>query len=177
MNLAVRLYSDLAVNDKPLNIPDTWPYQVVELGDSEDLPDDGKSWQLMTKVEYDQYTNDHLETYNTWATAFYAVPLIERVKKRILSAKSFAEDLMAEYGAENVLLGRTTDQVIQISLDLVEVQPLLVSGSLYASLKKMSIFTPTALVSSATVVKYGNKIRVYVNLPVVTLQADLGNGF
>lgn len=177
MNLAVRLYSDVSSDLKPVGIPNTWPYQVKELGSGTDLPSDGNTWQLMTKTNYDIYISNYQSAYDTWSHTYYATPLIDIVKNKIKAAQTFSIDMMAEYGAENVLSGKTVDQVIQISLDLVEIQPLLMSGSLYASLKKMSSFTPTSLVSAAIVLKYGNKIRTYLNLATVSNQSDLGNGF
>lgn len=69
MNLAVRLYSDVAFNQKPANIPDAWPYQVRELGNSSAIPDDGHTWQLMNKSEYDSYVASNQAAYDTWSAA------------------------------------------------------------------------------------------------------------
>lgn len=64
MNLAIRFYSD--AENKPTNMPDIWPYQVVELGESTELPQDGNTWNLMTTEEYADYIVEHQAEYDAW---------------------------------------------------------------------------------------------------------------
>lgn len=67
MNLAIRLYSDADSN--PKNIPGTWPFQVIELGNSSTAPDDGNEYTVMTQEQYNVYVAAHQSEYNTWAAA------------------------------------------------------------------------------------------------------------
>lgn len=69
MNLAIRLYSDIDISKKPSNIPDVWPAQVLELGSSTELPNDGNSWSLMTTEEYNAYLATHQADYDAWEDA------------------------------------------------------------------------------------------------------------
>ena len=66
MNLAVKLYSSENPNRQEIidGIPLNWPAEVVELGESIELP--GEEWILMTKEEYDSYRNSNMEDYNTY---------------------------------------------------------------------------------------------------------------
>lgn len=76
MNLAVRLYG---VNSQ--GIPELWPCQVVELGNSTTLPDDGNSWSLMTKEEYIAYLATHQAAYDAWEDA-HTRPILPDVTPR-----------------------------------------------------------------------------------------------
>lgn len=64
MNLAVKLYQNVALEDKPNGIPDLWPAEVIELGDKTDLPDG--YWSLMTFQEYQDYRTYHKPAYDSW---------------------------------------------------------------------------------------------------------------
>lgn len=63
MNLAVRFYS--SEQDSPVGIPEEWPVEVRELGESTSLP--GDTWTLLTVAEYSAHRAVHRAAYNAWA--------------------------------------------------------------------------------------------------------------
>lgn len=65
MNLAVKLYRDVV--DKPEGIPELWPVEVKQLGDSNFLPEG--PWALMDLMEYADYIRYHKPVYDTWYNA------------------------------------------------------------------------------------------------------------
>lgn len=65
MNLAVKLCKD--ASDKPAGIPDLWPAEVRELGESSVLPEG--AWALMTYEEYTDYVRYYKPSYDTWYNA------------------------------------------------------------------------------------------------------------
>lgn len=67
MNLAVKFYRDVDISEKPTGIPNSWPYKIVELGDSTDLPEG--AWALMTCSEYQEYIRYRKPIYDAWYNA------------------------------------------------------------------------------------------------------------
>jgi len=64
MNLAVKLYRDVNVAEKPAGIPDAWPAEIKELGDGRELP--GPEWLLMTTEEIAIYRDQHKADFANW---------------------------------------------------------------------------------------------------------------
>lgn len=85
-------------------------------------------------------------------------------KNAVLRAMSFGQNLMAEYGAKNILRGYTTAQVRQIATDLAGIQALLLSGSLYSALEDIAAFTPTALILQSDIDEFTAKLQTYLGL-------------
>lgn len=63
MNLAVKKYQD--VSYQPEGMPDEWPAEVIELGESTTLPA-GDGWVLMTTQELADHRAEYQEDYDTW---------------------------------------------------------------------------------------------------------------
>lgn len=88
------------------------------------------------------------------------------VKGRILSAMSFGQNLMAEYGAENVLAGKTTAQVQSIMEQTGKIQTAFLSGSLYVALNEIESVVPDGtLITQATLDNFRHKIQDYLGIP------------
>lgn len=62
MYIAVKFWKDRA--DKPTGMPDAWPCETRELGDSRTLPD--PSWRLMMCVDLIAYKAARQASYNAW---------------------------------------------------------------------------------------------------------------
>lgn len=67
MNLAVKFYKDVPADKKAWNIPEAWPAEVRELGESTELP--GPEWLLMTLEEYNAYRASEMAQYMAWEEA------------------------------------------------------------------------------------------------------------
>ena len=64
MNLAILIYQH---TDNPKGLPDVWPAEVIDLGDSTSLPND--QWILMTDTEYTEYLSQYRSLYDVWLAA------------------------------------------------------------------------------------------------------------
>lgn len=105
MNMAVLTHEFAPEN--PDNVPAAWPYEVVELGDSQELP--GPDWVLMTHEEYANYKLERQEEFNVWKAEQDAVKAeakaIEDQKAFVrLGVANFIEQLVHEVVAENKAL-------------------------------------------------------------------------
>lgn len=91
---------------------------------------------------------------------------IERlVERRLLTAMDFGKSLMVKYGTKNILIGRTTEQVIAISEKLVFIQSLLSSGSLYAALSKIEELIPDELILQSDIDYFKQELKSYLGIP------------
>lgn len=67
MNIAYLLYSDCTDTKEYIEgIPLEWVAECRELGDSTALPNDGRSWKLMTKEALDSYKAEWEPFINAW---------------------------------------------------------------------------------------------------------------
>ena len=86
------------------------------------------------------------------------------VKGRILEAMEFGKQLMAEFGASNVLAGKSTAQIAAISDKLAVVQARILSGSLNAALSAIDALEPDANVSAESIAEFKVKIQVFLGI-------------
>ncbi|MDX1472509.1 MAG: hypothetical protein R3213_13505, partial [Flavobacteriaceae bacterium] len=70
------------------------------------------------------------------------VPFISRI---IEKRKVFWNQVVAEYSAQNVLLGITTEQVVHVSTRLKDIMTLGLSGSLETVISELQAMTPDAM--------------------------------
>lgn len=167
--LAVKFYSQVAQDQKPAGIPDNWPAECVELHNNESAFDD--TWTIMTRDEYVAYRADAQEAFDAWVQSTIIPPdqaaiQLAYVKSRIAAARIFGIGLVTEYGATNVLAGKTTEQVQQIMQITGKVVVALNTGSLYVSLAELAAIVPDdTLITAAQVTFFRNKIQDYVGVP------------
>ena len=90
--------------------------------------------------------------------------LAEVVKGRILSAMDFGKDLIATYGTQNVLAGRTSSDIRTLILKLQTLQLLLMSGSLYSALAELQNIQPDSLVTQQDLDTFASRIRAYLGI-------------
>lgn len=64
MFIAVKLWKDC--QNKPAGIPDVWPAEVRELGDSKTPP--GPDWIVMTPADLTAYKVSRQQLYDLWAS-------------------------------------------------------------------------------------------------------------
>lgn len=159
MRLAVLKYQYVS---NPLSIPDEWPSEVIEIGDSDPAP--GEDWVIMTMAEFADHKATHQEDYNTWL-ATQSSP-VTSVKAKIQAAMDFGRDLMAEYGAKNVVAGKTTVQIELILNTTANVKAALDTGSLYVALEKLADIEPDGITITASEISdFRNKIQDYLEMP------------
>lgn len=163
MNLAVKMYGNLESN--PQNLPGLWPAEVIELGDSTDLPNN--TYVLMTVEELQAYKANHVSDYNTWKSQYPAIPIQEMVSEKIIKAMEFGRKIIADYAATNVLMGYNLTQVKYIMDKTAKVRDSLLLGSLYVALDELSqIETDDVLITTAKITIFRNKIQSYLGIPL-----------
>ena len=134
MNFAVLTYE--FVSDKPAGIPDVWPAEIKNLGDSIELP--GDDWVLMTESEYNTYFETHIGTYNTWKNSYYTVDMNAVVNKKITASIEFGTKILIQFATENVLMGITASgRTIEIVQYLTNLRNYVITGSLYAAVTEI----------------------------------------
>ena len=160
INIAVLKYQ--FVSDKPVGIPNEWPAETIELGENTNLP--SEDWVLMTQIELETHKAIYKSAYDSWLQT-YSTPNIENlISKRITNAMSFGNKLIVEYGTKNVLRGYTVQQTRSIAFKLLEVQSLLLSGSLYCAREALFELTPDNLVTQADIDEFMAKINTYLGV-------------
>jgi len=165
-NLAVRLWSaeSSSAAEVIAGIPLAWPSQVIELGNDTTLPDN--TYQLMTTDDFATYRATHQSDYNAYLTSLAPAATAVYVTGKILNAVSFGRQIMAEYGAQNVLAGFNTTQIQTIMATTGNVQSALLSGSLKVALAELATITPDGvLVTQATLDSFRHKIQDYLGVP------------
>lgn len=167
MNLAVKLYS--SESNKPQGIPDNWPSKVVEIGNLETLPENcpnQEGWILMSLEDFNTHKELYQEDYNTWYLNYTSPTAQDIIKNKILASMEFGKNLMAEYGASNVLAGFSLEQIKYIIEQTKKVQDALASGSLYVAIDELNaLITDETLITVEKVTECRNKIERYLGIP------------
>lgn len=89
------------------------------------------------------------------------------VAEQVTAAMEFGRKLMAEVGAENVLLGYSVEDIKQIMTKTERVQMALLAGALHIAIDELaSIVTDEVLVTAARITSVRNKIQTYLGLPL-----------
>lgn len=136
MNLAVKFYKDEV--EKPEGIPDTWPSQVIELGEGTKLPDN--TWQLMLEQEYLQYLDANRPQYDAWVRSQTHETVHRIVSEKIEQAATFGDKIIEQVEVENVLLGITQEGKTKLVFDYcANLQVYLTTGSLYAAITELDL--------------------------------------
>ena len=63
-NIAIKKYKDM--KDNPYQMPGECPAEVIELGESRELPSEDGTWELMTFFEYKKYVAKLQPVYDEW---------------------------------------------------------------------------------------------------------------
>lgn len=103
MNLAVKPYLYAPAGENELNLPDDYPYQVSELGDDTDLPDNSGHWILMTLVQWNAGAAARAIVFAAAVAAATPPPVFYYVK-----AKCSDED------AQNALFDELTNRSFEV---------------------------------------------------------------
>lgn len=161
-NVAVKFF--VSVVDKPAGIPDQWPADIVELGESTTLPDNSGDWQLMTSVELAIHKAAYQAAYDTWFSSSdeAQAAAVESAKNQVRNAMAFGNELIVEFGAVNAVSELSSAQIIEISSRLASVQRLLTAGALQTAIDAMADVTTDELLSQGLLDAFAQKIRNYL---------------
>jgi hypothetical protein len=127
---------------------------------------------IRTQVEFDaataamtDYEKAALQAFFNGGTPSPQADMVGYVKTRVLSAMDFGKNLMAEYGASNIVSGLTLAQVKQVMLVTADVQAALLSGSLYVALDEVANIVPDGVVvTESKITDFRHKIQDYLGM-------------
>lgn len=122
-------------------------------------------------IEKVPFTADDITAVNNYFNSLTAAgelakntPTMQHiVSQKILNRMAFGQQVMAGYGAHNILAGFSTSQVTQIAGQLANIQALIQSGSLETARTLISQITPSDLIPQTSIDFIVNKITVYLN--------------
>lgn len=113
--------------------------------------------------------DDASETDWQHALSTYAQPPISvatNIGNIVLAARSFGTEIMAQFAAENVLMGLTDAQMDQCLTTLEPVLIAFASGSLKIAIRRMNAIVPDGVIlTTARVKKYRNLIEDFLGIP------------
>ena len=90
---------------------------------------------------------------------------INFIKRRVESAMQFGRDLMAEYGASNVILGLTNEQIKHVISITKDLQLALNAGSLYVALDEIELIEVDGIILTNEIkTEFRNKIQDYLGI-------------
>ena len=127
--------------NKPAGMPDEWPRgTLVQLGASNEPPDNSGEWIVLTDVQFDAYKSIHRPAFDAYLQSLELAqqPKLS-VKKIVTEAISFGQNLIIDFAAENVLMGITqAGKTKEVADYLADVMRYAQSGSLYEVLAEVN---------------------------------------
>jgi hypothetical protein len=112
-------------------------------------------------------TNTQILTLNSVIASHIPVSNIQDiVATKIIAARDFGMNLIAQYGAQNVLSGYNVSQIQDIMNRTAKAQNALNTGSLYVAITELnSIETDSSIITTAKVTAFRNLIEDYLQIP------------
>jgi hypothetical protein len=159
--LAMNADPQLLVDRGASNLPPGW---IIE-----SMPYDGVSavpneWIVMTDDEMRIQLSNNEAAYEAFISG--QVDLVAIQVTKIKQAMTFGHNLIAEFGAGNVIAQLTPIQVAGVAQKLLNVQLLLLSGSLYTAIAALQGLVPDAILTTAVIKNYTNQIQTYLEIPL-----------
>lgn len=138
MNLAVKFYSE----NNTQGIPDFWPEQVIELGNSNTLPSD--DYQLFTLEEYNSYleTNKHL--YDEWLSSQEnSMKILEdKMDIYIQFGEGLVKEMKRKIGARNIVSNVDQTTVYNVTVQFDTIKKLLEGGGIKTAKSQLQNILP-----------------------------------
>lgn len=142
MNLAVKIYQDVPFELRPLDIPIVWPAEIIELGESSELP--GAGYTLMTTEDLAAYKLFHLAAFNTWNNARIAAASAKQIENASIDfARKGCEEalrLMVKIKAKNKADGINAKQAMWMHHRLRDWHIVMTGTPMVVDIPKMFIF-------------------------------------
>lgn len=153
MYVAVKYYSSIDVSEKPFGIPDHWPAQVIELGNSMIPPDGSGLWQVIDHETFAAYKDVYQPDYDAWYTAYAASQVAQTTWTAILNKRiawgsyvitDFRVYVINKYYPPHVTVPVYSN--LQIAGALQQVQSLLTTGLLAEASAALSTVTTLPII-------------------------------
>lgn len=112
-------------------------------------------------------TNDQIAVLNAVVASHVSTTnLQDMVTAKIVAARDFGMNLIAQYGAQNVLSGYNISQIQDIMNRTAKVQNALNTGSLYVAITELNaIQTDDSIITADKIKSFRNLIEDYLQIP------------
>lgn len=121
----------------------------------------GPDVQIFMTTELSTLEKDTLDSI---VIAHEAISIKDIIKKKVLKSIELGQEVIAEFAAENKLMGLTDQEMLQTSDLLKDVQRLLGSGSLALAKDAIMLLTPVDIILDQTRInKYADLIQQKIN--------------
>lgn len=161
-------YKYYEASQKPDGIPDDLFAEFRDHNPRRAVP---KDWEIVDNPDYVRFDNQ--KKIDEWREQFGPKTEDEIALIKIKAARDFGLELIDEFAVFNVKRQLNSAQVMQVAGQLSGVMGLLQTGSLYAALSAMSAINTNALIDEATILSFGNKIRLFLRRDQVSSINDL----
>lgn len=101
------------------------------------------------------------------AAKIAAAQALASARTAIVKGMEFGRELIADVGAENLLLNLTISQTMAMAQKYAGVISLLMTGSIKSALTVIEMMPPDEVVTAERIRKYSNKIRTYLGMPLL----------
>ena len=170
----VLLYEDVPRDEWPDGVSGAFIYKIVDLPPSMQPPD-GRGWRVWSSEQANQYSKELEDDFERFDERFGRLDIDQQIDLALSRAEKFGNQLFREFKRENVKDGLTKSEIRQLTKDMRDVKELIKDGSLKALLEELSSFSNPSI-PEERVLRYGNRVRVYLGLSPVLTQAELDDG-
>lgn len=143
-------------------------FLVANVPDADGIVSTDSGFEVIEKTPFSQADIDAVNGYysaltQSGETSKNTPTMQEIIAQKILNRINFGQQLMANFGAQNILAGYTTSQIQQIAGQLQTVQALMQSGSLETTKAVMLAITPSTLITQTTINNFAQQIQDYLD--------------
>lgn len=138
---------------------------IVELSDIHHIDTVGDEVEIYFNEELSLEQKDTLDAIVAAHSISPNINIV--VKNRILAAMEFGKNIMAEYGASNILVGKSLEQIQDIMTRTAKLQAALATGSLYVAISELDALEPDGeIITEAEITICRNRIQTYLGIPL-----------
>lgn len=177
-NFAVKFASDLSNEELMLKniegIPLEWPIEILELGDSTDLPVDGSPWILLNDNQLIAHKLKYQVDFDTWITSKKVEVSTTTIANKIRAAINFGNELVVSAATTNTLAGiNQANKTQAFVLYCRNLTHFLVTGSLYAAIQEIDTMLADnstekqdlqPFLTNDSLIKYKHQIQDYLGI-------------
>lgn len=151
-----------------IDLPSLGAFLKTNISKADGIVADIDTFEIIEKEPFDQEDAEAIQTYYDSLTEDgeaikSAIPAATIIKNKILGAMEFGKDLIAEYGASNVISGFSLEQIQAIMTRTSKVRGALNSGALYVALSELDLIqTDDYLITTDKITQVKSKIQTYL---------------
>lgn len=168
MNIWVKFYHQCPVSEKPVGIPENWPWLVKETDPEE------AGWTQMTVELLNAHKESLSAQYDAWYQARESAESLDQyIDRKIDENCVFGEALVRRFARENVKAGITQRGLTRTVLDATEkIERYLKNGSLKEAIKEVRLipsqYIDQHILTPERILQFRNEIETKEGVPLST---------